>query len=121
MHFTSSKKPKKTLMSLLRVKQKDREILKDYILRFNIESLEIVNLTMMDTANALIKGLKASPLQLTFLKKTLKHMTDLLSSREVYQLEETLKFGTSIEVTPSTNQVTNGIIRGKKKMTNLLN
>lgn len=58
----SSKKPKKIVKSLLGVKQKNKEPLREYISLFNLEALEIANLSVSNTMQLLIKGLKAGPL-----------------------------------------------------------
>lgn len=99
MHFSSSKRLEKTAMSLLGVRQKDGESLREYLSRFNVVCLEIVDLTMTDIVNTLIKGLKSSPLQLSLLKKTPQNIIDLLTQVEKYiNLEKTLKFTIIIEI-----------------------
>lgn len=63
------KKTKKTAVSLLGVKQRNEESLRENISRFNLEALEIVDLSITYTMQLLIKGLKEGPLQLFLSKK----------------------------------------------------
>lgn len=61
-HFASSRKLKKNAMSLLEVRQHNDETLMEYISRFNWEALQIVDLSISNTIQALLKGLKERPL-----------------------------------------------------------
>lgn len=84
---------------MLGVRHRNGKSLREYISRFNLNALEIVNLTILDTIQAILKGIKEGPLQLSFSKKSPRVITDLLSRVEKYiNLEETLEFITRIKV-----------------------
>lgn len=84
VHFTSSKKPNKTTISVLRFMQCNGEFLREFISRFNLKALEIANLTISNTVQALLKGMMEGLLQLSLSKKAPRDMLDLLSRAEKY-------------------------------------
>ncbi|KAL0303140.1 UNVERIFIED_CONTAM: hypothetical protein Sradi_6182100 [Sesamum radiatum] len=55
--FASSRKHRKTELSLFSIRQKEGESLKDYLLRFNTVALEVPSVTQEIKANAFAQGL----------------------------------------------------------------
>lgn len=104
-------------MSLLGVKKKNRESLRECVLRFNLEALEVANLTISDTVEAFLKGLKEGPFQLSLSKKALRDKADLITRVEKYiNSKEILKYLVGIEV-PKVDPITVELAL-KRKMIN---
>lgn len=92
-------------MNVLEVKQQNDKFLREYVSVFTLEAIEIIDLSISDTVQTLLKGLKEGLLQVSPLKKAPKDIVELLSRVEKYMnSKETLKFAPRIEV-PELNRI----------------
>ncbi|XP_077242400.1 uncharacterized protein LOC143882903 [Tasmannia lanceolata] len=90
-HFLSSGRTRKTVASLMTVKQKKGETLKEFIARFNREALQIPNLDPSAAMNALLCGVRSVDFRMSIVKKAPTSLADLITRVEKYiTADETL-------------------------------
>ncbi|XP_073138200.1 uncharacterized protein [Henckelia pumila] len=91
-HFSSSKRYRKTTLSLFEVKQVGEESLRAYIKKFNKITLEIPACAPKTRITAFTQGLREGEFFRSLLKKTPRNFEDLLARAEKYiNLEEAQK------------------------------
>ena len=91
-HFVSSRRPRRGSESLINIKQKKGESIRDYINRFNVAALEVQNLDQSVMMVTLKGGLQKNDLLFFLEKKYPRDFADLLARAEGYaRTEETFK------------------------------
>ncbi|OMO77926.1 Retrotransposon gag protein [Corchorus olitorius] len=85
-HFISSRRAKKTSLGLMNIRHRPNESLRDYVMRFNAEALQVKDLEQSVAVAALMNGLRDDEFQLKFFlsKKTPKTLLELLLRAEKY-------------------------------------
>ncbi|XP_012839930.1 PREDICTED: uncharacterized protein LOC105960311 [Erythranthe guttata] len=87
-HFASSKKQKKSALTLFGVRQEDREPLRDFIRRFTNASREVPGLSQDVLTNALMQGLRDRELFRSLAKRAPSTYDELLKRAEKYAAME---------------------------------
>ncbi|XP_022873652.1 uncharacterized protein LOC111392522 [Olea europaea var. sylvestris] len=89
--FASSKRIRKTAVSLMQLRQGQNETLRDFMTRFNKERLQIPNLHITAAVSALTYAIKCEAFKMSLSKTPPKTVTELLTRAEKYiNMEETL-------------------------------
>ncbi|XP_077212813.1 uncharacterized protein LOC143847913 [Tasmannia lanceolata] len=90
-HFMSSRRPRKITASLMALRQEDNEPLKTFVSCFNMEALQVPNLDLSATMNALLAGTKFNDFRRSVARQNLHSLADLMAGAEEYiVVEETL-------------------------------
>ncbi|XP_077249134.1 uncharacterized protein LOC143888574 [Tasmannia lanceolata] len=90
-HFMSSRRPRKTAVSLMTLRQGDNESLKVFVGQFNREALQVPNLDPSAATNALLTGAQSSDFRRSVALRNLHSLADLMAGAEEYiSVEETL-------------------------------
>ncbi|KAL2511983.1 Retrotransposon gag protein [Abeliophyllum distichum] len=82
--FASSKRVKKTAISLMQLAQGKDELLKDFIARFNRATLGIKDLQMSAIVTTMMSGTQSRPFKMSLSKNPSDTMHELLKRREKY-------------------------------------
>ncbi|KAL2541173.1 Retrotrans gag domain-containing protein [Abeliophyllum distichum] len=83
-HFASSKRVKKTAISLMQLAQGNDELLKYFIARFNRTTLIIKDLQMSTVVTAMMSGTQSRPFKMSLSKNPQGTMHELLKRGEKY-------------------------------------
>ncbi|KAL2453685.1 Retrotransposon gag protein [Abeliophyllum distichum] len=83
-HFASSKRVKKTAISLMQLAQDKDELLKDFIVRFNRAMLAIKELQMSTVVTAMMSGTRNCHSKMSLSKNSQNTMHELLRRGEKY-------------------------------------
>ncbi|XP_077232020.1 uncharacterized protein LOC143865800 [Tasmannia lanceolata] len=90
-HFVSSRRRRKTTVSLMALRQEDNEPLKTFVSRFNREALQVPNLDPSAAMNALLAGAKSNDFRRSVARQNPHSLADLMAGPEEYiPMEETL-------------------------------
>ncbi|XP_043701682.1 uncharacterized protein LOC122652073 [Telopea speciosissima] len=83
-HFMSSRVHKKTAANLLAIKQRPNESIRNFLIRFNKEALEVRNLDQMGRFQSLCSGIRDVELKKSLIMDELGEMYKLFSHCEKY-------------------------------------
>ncbi|KAL2534441.1 Retrotransposon gag protein [Abeliophyllum distichum] len=83
-HFSSSKRVKKTAISLMQLTQDKDELLKDFIARFNRTTLGIKDLQMSTVVTVMMSGTRSRPFKMSLSKNPPNTMHELLNRGDKY-------------------------------------
>ncbi|XP_077217910.1 uncharacterized protein LOC143852415 [Tasmannia lanceolata] len=90
-HFTSSRRPRKTAVFLMALRQEDNEHLKAFVGCFNREALQVPNLDPSTATNALLACAKSNNFQRSVARLNQHSLAGLIAGAEEYiSVEETL-------------------------------
>ncbi|XP_012850074.1 PREDICTED: uncharacterized protein LOC105969843 [Erythranthe guttata] len=103
-HFASSKKQKRSTLTLFAVRQKENEPLRSYVQRFNAATLEVPVTSEEVLVNALAQGLRMGEFFDSLSKKAPASFNDLLRRAEKYINAEEARRSRIIESTLPTDR-----------------
>ncbi|XP_077215956.1 uncharacterized protein LOC143850611 [Tasmannia lanceolata] len=90
-HLMSSRRPRKTAVSLMALRQEDGEPLKASVSRFNREALQVPHLDPSAASNALLVGAKSNEFRRAVARRNPHSLMNLMAGTEEYiSVEETL-------------------------------